>query len=174
MCSSLDGSQRRQRTSTKAISDQGMSSRPAGIVRSRNSFKPNCSTSSSPSQGPPKSRRFSTRRRLTSTSTHCGRTSSKSRFCRASWLAFGGLLDAQPMRFVELPEIGDHALPRPALGAIRLHQRPVGVSLSVLSAIARANEHARIVALAPSRSEGQGLHYNALDRDRRTRPISVP
>ncbi len=62
-------------------------------------------------------------------------------------VAFGGVLDAQPMRFIELPEIGDDALSRPALGAIRLHQRPVGVSLSVLPAITRANEHARIVAL---------------------------
>ena len=61
-------------------------------------------------------------------------------------VAFGGVLDAQPMRFIELSEIGDDALSRPALGAIRLHQRPVGVSLSVLLAITRANEHARIVA----------------------------
>ena len=60
-------------------------------------------------------------------------------------VAFGGVLDAQPMRFIELSEIGDDALSRPTLGAIRLHQRPVGVSFSVLPAITRANEHARIV-----------------------------
>ena len=48
-------------------------------------------------------------------------------------VAFGRVLDAQPLRFVELSEIGDDPLPRPALGAIRLHQRPVGVSFSVLS-----------------------------------------
>ena len=58
-------------------------------------------------------------------------------------VAFGGVLHAQPMGFIELSEIGDDPLSRPALGAIRLHQRPVGVSFSVLSAITRANEHAR-------------------------------
>ena len=61
--------------------------------------------------------------------------------------AFGRIFDAQPLRFVELAQIGNHPLPRPALGAIRLHQRPVGVAFAVLSAIARANEHARIVFL---------------------------
>jgi hypothetical protein len=33
-------------------------------------------------------------------------------------VAFGGVLDAQPMRFIELSKIGDDALSRPALGAI--------------------------------------------------------
>ena len=155
MCNSLDGSQRRQRTRTKAISDQETSSRPPGIVRSEEFFQSQRSTSSNPSQGPPKSRRFSTRTRLTSTSTHCGRTSSKSRFCCGRGLAFGGLLDAQALRLVKLAQIGHHALPRAALRAVRLHQRPIGVSLAVLFAVARANEHARILRSLPDDPKGK-------------------
>jgi hypothetical protein len=70
-------------------------------------------------------------------------------------LAFGGFLDAQAMRFVELSEIRDHPLPRAALGAIRFHQRPIGVPFSILPAIARANEHARIVALHQGDPKGK-------------------
>ena len=62
-------------------------------------------------------------------------------------LAFGRLLDALAPGLVELPQISDDPLARAALGAIRLHQRPVGVPLAVLRAITRANEHARIVFL---------------------------
>ena len=76
-------------------------------------------------------------------------------FLPRSWLAFGRLLDAQSLWLVELPEIGDHPLPRAALGAIRLHQRPVGVAFAVLSAIARANEHARIVSLPTGVPKGK-------------------
>ena len=70
-------------------------------------------------------------------------------------LAFGGVLHAQTMRLVELSQIGDDALAGPALAAIRLHQRPVGVPFAVFSAIARANEHARIVSLPMSVPKGK-------------------
>jgi len=59
--------------------------------------------------------------------------------------AFGRFLDAQPLRFVELPEIGHHALPRATRRAIRLQHCPVSVPLAVLSTITRAEEHARIL-----------------------------
>ena len=85
----------------------------------------------------------------------------------------GRLFDALALRLVELPQIGDDPLPRAALGAVRLHQCPIGVAFAVLGAITRANEHARILSLPQGRSGGQGLHYNALTTRRGTGPARV-
>ena len=74
------------------------------------------------------------------------------------------------MRLVELSKIGDNPLSRSALGAIRLIRGPVGVSFSILFTIARANEHARIVAVESS-IQPQGLHYNVQSGD--NDPIGV-
>ena len=52
-------------------------------------------------------------------------------------------LNAESSSLVELSEIGHDPLTWAALGTMRLHQRPIGVTFAVLSTIARANEHAR-------------------------------
>ena len=54
--------------------------------------------------------------------------------------------DTQPPFFVELAEVSDHSLSRASLCSVRLNQRPVSVSLTVLLSIVRANEHARILS----------------------------
>ncbi len=110
--------------------------------------------SCSPNHGPPKSRRCSTRTRLTSTSTHDGGRRRRIAFAGPAF-AFRRSLHALAIRFVELPEIGNDALPRSLLGAIRFHQHPVGMALAVLAAIARANEHARILCSPRCRSKAK-------------------
>ena len=121
MRNSLDGSQRRQRTNTNAINDQGTASRPVGIVRSRNSFNPNWSISSNPSQGPPRSLRFSTAQALDVDFRPLRLDVVEEPLLTRPMFAFSGILDTQAMRFVELSEIRDHALPWAAFAAIRLH-----------------------------------------------------
>lgn len=54
-------------------------------------------------------------------------------------------LDATTLGILEFPQIGDNPLPGPAIGSIRLNQRPVGVSLAVPLPIAWPDEHARIL-----------------------------
>ena len=60
--------------------------------------------------------------------------------------AQGRVLDAQPATFVQLPHIRHDPLPRTTRGAIRLHQRPVGVPFAVFAPITGSEKHAGIVA----------------------------
>ena len=62
-------------------------------------------------------------------------------------------LDAQSPLLVEFSEIRHDPLPRAALGAMRLHQRPISVTFAVLPTIARANEHARNFRKTPPDSK---------------------
>ena len=59
--------------------------------------------------------------------------------CRPSCI--GCVLNTQPSGFVELPQPGDDSLPRPRDRAIRFHQRPVGVPLSVFRSVALTDKH---------------------------------
>ena len=61
-------------------------------------------------------------------------------------LRIGGLLDAQPAGFIHQSQVGHGALPRAALGAIRLDQRPIGFALAVPSAEMGSQEHAAMLA----------------------------
>jgi hypothetical protein len=61
----------------------------------------------------------------------------------ATSMAFSGVLHTQATSFIELPQIRHHALTRTSLGAMRLHQRPIGMTFAILSSITRANKHAR-------------------------------
>jgi hypothetical protein len=53
------------------------------------------------------------------------------------------LLNTQSSGFVKLPQPGDYSLPRPGGSAMRFHQRPVSVTLSIFRSVALANKHAR-------------------------------
>ena len=52
--------------------------------------------------------------------------------------------------------------PRPALGAIRLDQRPIRVTLAILPAITRSNKQAPCSTTANRSAKTKGLHYNAI------------
>ena len=71
---------------------------------------------------------------------------------RSFLLALGRLLDAPPLSILELPQIGDHTLPWPAIGSIRFDQRPVGVSLAIRFPVTWPDEHARILGSNRGRS----------------------
>ena len=68
--------------------------------------------------------------------------------------AIGRVLHAQPSLFVELSQVGHHALPRTTLRATRLAECPVGMPLAVLFPVTRADEHARI--LSPPKGAPKG------------------
>jgi hypothetical protein len=68
-------------------------------------------------------------------------------------------MHAQSSRLVELSQPGDNTLPRTSLGAIGLDQRPIGVSLAVLSSIALSNEHRSDANGANSTAKTNGRRY---------------
>ena len=80
------------------------------------------------------------------------------------------LLDSQPTFFIEPPQVGHDTLPGTTVGAKRLDQRPIRVSLSILLSIAGANEHAR-------RSYGSKRprqpQKSSLQHDRNRMPTSI-
>ena len=134
MCNSLDGSQRRQRTSTNAISDQGTPRRRrdgAGEklfqTQAIDEFQSQPGTAEIAAVLHPHAFDI----HLYPLRPHV----IEETFLPVPARAFGRLLDAQTLRLVELPQIGHHPLPRTALRAVRLHQCPVGVSFAVLFAI---------------------------------------
>jgi hypothetical protein len=60
-------------------------------------------------------------------------------------IATSSLLDPTTLRFLQLTQIRDHTLPRPSLGTVGFDQRPVGMSFSIFSFVARPYKHAPIV-----------------------------
>ena len=151
MCSSLDGLHSRQIASTAAILAQGMSSHPG-----QNAFETVCPAEASALVPTPATDRRN-RVRFRPARWPCRprptpvRASRRHRTAAVAGtgllLALGRPLDAAPLGLLELAQIGDHPLPRAAIGPIRLDQRPVGVSVAVFRSITRANEHARILGL---------------------------
>jgi hypothetical protein len=77
---------------------------------------------------------------------------------RRRWVR--GLLHSQTAGFVHQPQIGHRALPRTALGAIRLDQRPICFPLAVASAVVRSQEHGiRLTTLG-----GKFFRYTPISR----------
>ncbi len=73
-----------------------------------------------------------------------------------------GLFDAHAAVLIQFPKVRHHPLSRTAGRAIRLHQRPIGVSLPVLRSVAAPHVHgAHPTDLFPACNR-VGLHYTPL------------
>ena len=94
-------------------------------------------------------------------------------FARRS-LPFGRPLDADTAGLIQLAQIGDRSLSRSAIGSIGLDQRPVGVSFTVLPAVARTNEHRGDSTPTTGSFNPKGLHYNAFQTPRQSETASMP
>src|SRR5512146_351989 len=143
----------RPSTRTWAITLHETPSRPDGNSASSSCGRPSRRRSVKPSQQPPNEPLRSTRTPWMSTSTHSG---------------LHGLLHSHAAALIQFPKVGHHTLPRTPCRAIRLHQRPIGMSLPVLGPVAAPHIHgAHPTDLFPA-CKRVGLHYTPLLPSSRT------